>query len=226
MRISYRTKVMELQILSLLLSLPWVFFLYRVTALPTTPSPPTKMALPTPPDSRPLSPHEKGSSEQYFERAILTPTFGRPPTPLTPGLVHTPTDSQEKYMVVSPYTSEDHLLDLNSVSLPNQLLAQALTSMDLVREDYATAPYIESFNWQIVVEKLQGLLSAEPSFHWEAQSFYIVVFRSQIPPTTDRSHLGQLDEAAHAEATASGGLLKYWFGVPDATGRNLATCEF
>lgn len=29
---------------------------------------------------------------------------------------------------------------------------------------------------------------------------------------------------SHAEATQSGGLLKYWFGVPDTEGRNLATC--
>ena len=60
---------------------------------------------------------------------------------------------------------------------------------------------------------------------WPHQSFYIVVFRSRIPPTTSRLQLGELDERAHAEAMQSGGLLKYWFGVPDGEGRNLATCK-
>jgi len=32
------------------------------------------------------------------------------------------------------------------------------------------------------------------------------------------------DKAAHAEAIKSGGLLKYWFGIPDENRRNLATC--
>lgn len=52
----------------------------------------------------------------------------------------------------------------------------------------------------------------------------IVVFRSQVPPTTSRHALGELDQRSHAEAMKSGGLLKYWFGMPDADGRNLATC--
>ncbi|RYP05848.1 hypothetical protein DL764_003522 [Monosporascus ibericus] len=50
-------------------------------------------------------------------------------------------------------------------------------------------------------------------------SFFIVAFRSQIPPTTAYEELGVLDKAAHAEATASGGFLN-----PDDEGRNLATC--
>ena len=33
-----------------------------------------------------------------------------------------------------------------------------------------------------------------------------------------------VNRRSHAEATQSGGLLKYWFGVPDTEGRNLATC--
>lgn len=53
----------------------------------------------------------------------------------------------------------------------------------------------------------------------------IVVFRSQVPPTTSRHALRDLDQESHAEAMKSGGLLKYWFGMPDADGRNLATCK-
>lgn len=73
---------------------------------------------------------------------------------------------------------------------------------------------------------LKSLYENEHDFDWEEQNFYVVVFRSQVPPTTDRSHLGTLDERSHVEAMEGGGLLKYWFGTPDATGRNLATCKF
>lgn len=130
----------------------------------------------------------------------------------------------EGKLVVSPYTTPDHLLDLSAVSPSCRHLAQALAGLRAVREDYATAPYLESFNWPEVVENLRASLTTDKTYRWQDQGFYIVVFRSQIPPTTDRSHLGALDEVSHAEAMAGGGLLKYWFGIPDATGRNLATC--
>jgi len=52
-----------------------------------------------------------------------------------------------------------------------------------------------------------------------------VVFRSQVLASTDPTHLAVLDERSHAEAMNSGGLLKYWFGIPDGGHRNLATCE-
>lgn len=58
----------------------------------------------------------------------------------------------------------------------------------------------------------------------ETWKYYVIVFRSQIKPGTERPYLGLLDEGAHVEAVEAGGLLKYWFGVPDAEGRNLATC--
>ena len=127
-------------------------------------------------------------------------------------------------LIVSPYTSQSHLFDLNSVDKANQLLAAALTVLKVIRPDYATAPYISAFNWSEVLERLKLSLKINTGYQWQEQFFYIVVFRSQIPPSTDRSHLGSLDEAAHAEAMKSGGLLKYWFGVPDENGRNLATC--
>ena len=128
------------------------------------------------------------------------------------------------HLVVSPYGSPFHLLDLSTVSKPNQLLAQALTLLQSVRSDYATASYVNSFNWTTVIESLVASLRVNDDFEWQPEAFYIIVFRSQIPPTTDRSRLFALDELSHAEAMESGGLLKYWFGVPDAEGRNLATC--
>lgn len=127
------------------------------------------------------------------------------------------------HLVVSPYTTLPHLLDLRTLEEPQRLLAKSLTLLQSTQDDYATAPYHKSFNWDAVVDQLRSLLGSS-NHHWNHQYFYIVVFRSQIPPTTDRTHLIELDQKSHAEATRSGGLLKYWFGMPDQNGRNLATC--
>ncbi|KAK0717879.1 hypothetical protein B0T26DRAFT_647240 [Lasiosphaeria miniovina] len=135
----------------------------------------------------------------------------------------TPAWGIDRYLVVSPYTDANHLLDLGSLDRENHLLALALVNLQCVREDYATAPYLETFNWAEVMTNLRDL-AREMNYVWKETSFYIVAFRSQIPPTTVYAELGTLDKAAHIEATASGGFLKYWFGTPDAEGRNLATC--
>ena len=127
------------------------------------------------------------------------------------------------FLVVSPYAFQPHLLDLRRLESPQNLLARALTLLKPVRTDYATAPYHLSFNWRFVIDYLR-FLNEEAGHLWSWQHFYIVVFRSQVPSTTNRVELGELDEKAHAEATQSGGLLKYWFGKPDENGRNLATC--
>jgi hypothetical protein len=47
---------------------------------------------------------------------------------------------------VSPYEEASHLLDLRSVDTANQLLAKALVGLKCLRDDYATAPYVEIFN--------------------------------------------------------------------------------
>lgn len=127
------------------------------------------------------------------------------------------------HLVVSPYSSLPHLLDLRRLEESQRLIAKALTVLESARDDYATAPYDQSFNWDGVIGWLKSLLELS-EYRWKRQHFYIVVFRSQVPPTTNRTHLGALDQNSHAEATKSGGLLKYWFGVPDENGRNLATC--
>ncbi|KAK4040262.1 eukaryotic translation initiation factor 3 subunit-like protein [Parachaetomium inaequale] len=133
------------------------------------------------------------------------------------------TPSLDRYLVVSPYHEQDHLLDLESLDVENQLLALSLTKLKCLRQDYATAPYTETFNWGEIIETLQTLAGGI-NHTWKKTSFFVVAFRSRIPPTTVYAELGTLDKAAHAEATASGGFLKYWFGTPDAEGRNLATC--
>lgn len=121
-----------------------------------------------------------------------------------------PSDTEtekERYLVVSPYTEKEHLLDLERVDVENRLLALALTRLRCLRPDYATAPYLETFNWAEIVEAVKAL-TLERTHNWRETSFFIVAFRSQIPPTTVYAELGTLDKAAHAEATASGGFLK------------------
>ncbi|KAL8696973.1 MAG: hypothetical protein Q9201_007380 [Fulgogasparrea decipioides] len=129
----------------------------------------------------------------------------------------------EDLLTVSPYTDRAHLLDLTALNQAQVLFAKALTILAPVTASYATAPYISSFNWDAVFRWLADAVKAN-AFVWEEQFFYVVIFRSQVPPSTDRSHLGALDKKAHAEAMETNGLLKYWFGTPDEDGRNLATC--
>lgn len=155
-------------------------------------------------------------------------TIQRAPTKLESTVtVHlspsSPEANDENLLVVSPYDELPHLLDLRTVNAANQVLAKALVGLKCLRDDYATAPYVETFNWPEVINSVKHL-SSSSGFVWKEQAFYIVVFRSQIPPTTVYADLGVLDKAAHAEATKSGGFLKYWFGSPDEHGRNLATC--
>lgn len=118
-----------------------------------------------------------------------------------------PNDNNENFLIVSPYDEQPHLLDLRTLDTANQILARALTGLKCLRDDYATAPYVEIFNWAEIVEHVREL-SIASNFNWKEKYFYIVVFRSQIPPTTVYADLGVLDKAAHAEATKSGGFLK------------------
>lgn len=112
-----------------------------------------------------------------------------------------------RYLVASPYTEAEHLLDLETLDVENGLLAEALVKMKPLRHDYATAPYAETFNWEEVIERVRELATAR-GVDFKETSWYIVAFRSQYKPTTDHPDLGVLDKAAHAEAMASGGFLK------------------
>jgi hypothetical protein len=53
----------------------------------------------------------------------------------------------------------------------------------------------------------------------------VVIFRSKRKEVVDKYLLHVLDQQSHIEATASGGLLKYWFGDPNPERRNVATCK-
>jgi hypothetical protein len=131
--------------------------------------------------------------------------------------------STSSHLVVSPYLSPPHLLDLTSYSTSSQLFAKALTIFQPTRDDYAIAEYTESFNFQEVVKTLRSFARAE-EYTWKKTDFYVVSFRSQLKPDADGERLFELDAFSHQEAMASGGLLKYWYGVKDQNRRNLATC--
>lgn len=127
-------------------------------------------------------------------------------------------------IVSSPYHSPSHLLDLRTLSVQPRLFARALALMEPSRPDYATADYLDSFNWPVIMAKLRSL-ACEEGIQWSQQSFYTVIFRSKLNPNINRDLLRRLDEESHREAAESGGLLKYWFGVPNGERRNLATCK-
>ena len=82
--------------------------------------------------------------------------------------------------------------------------AEHKTAVDIVRQ---------VFNWEEI--KLAEHLSG---------SFHGVVFRSMRAQDSESMSLYEADRSAHEEAVASGGLLMYWYGVPDQDGMNLATC--
>lgn len=134
---------------------------------------------------------------------------------------------EHNYIQTSPYTEQNHLLDLNSLTKPHKIMAQALTVMQPLSGQYATTAYKEAFNWEDVVDKLRELSEAGGTgYVFPETSFYVIVFRSRVPPGVYRPELGVLDKEAHREAVESGWLLKYWFGTPDQEGKNLATLVF
>jgi len=120
-------------------------------------------------------------------------------------------------MVSSPYP--DHLLDLSTLDEPSQEMATLLQELH-ANKGYLDLPYEQAFNWSTILSKLS------PNF--PAAEYYIVVFRSCLALSSVNSELfvelHAHDKLSHLEANESGGLLKYWFGVPAADRRNLATC--
>lgn len=135
-------------------------------------------------------------------------------------------EQETELLISSPYNHPRHLLDLTTLDTQNRLLALALAALKPIRSDYATAGYLESFNWTEVLRILR-LLASNEGHEWCEQKFYTVIFRSKLNKDIDGERLGDLDQHSHREATESGGLLKYWFGKAGQVGReNLATCEF
>ena len=130
---------------------------------------------------------------------------------------------EQQWLITSPYTTKVHQLDLSTIDLQNQILAIALQILTPVSEDYAVLPYPETFQWESVMDVVRTLAKLS-GVRWTRREFYVVEFRSRLKADIDRALLYKLDEMSHAEAAVSGGLLKYWYGKPDAERRNLATC--
>jgi len=125
--------------------------------------------------------------------------------------------------IASPYLTQEHLLDLNTLDPQSRLLALALSSLTPARADYATCSYELALNWDHIFTYLASL-TTEQHLAWKKQSFYVVEFRSKLKESVDNDLLYALDRQSHREATESGGLLKYWYGSPDSSRFNLATC--
>ena len=171
----------------------------------------------TPPTSSPMSRAVHRQDSDITEDAALRST------PDTSHQLST-IDLNATHLISSPYNDFANQLTLNDLELPYRLFAFALTALKPIREDYATAPYLESFNWPEVFALLRNLCK-QTGYEWKQLSFYTVIFRSQLLEGIDRDRLGLLDQKSHEEACASGGLLKYWFGSTDSELQNLATCK-
>jgi hypothetical protein len=89
---------------------------------------------------------------------------------------------------------------------------QVLEDLRPIREDYATAPILESFNW---AESLASVDGAD---------WYMVAFRSVRNQHADDRLLYELDARAHEEAISHTGLVHYFGGELDAERRCLSFC--
>ena len=89
---------------------------------------------------------------------------------------------------------------------------QVLDALRPIREDYAIAPILESFNWA------ECLASADGA------DWYMVAFRSVRNQHADDRLLYELDARAHEEAISHTGLVHYFGGELDAERRCLSFC--
>jgi len=128
-------------------------------------------------------------------------------------------DASTHWLNVSPYPEPEHLLDLQSLGTPCRLLALALTTLAPATTDYASTKYQDAIDWRSVMSRLRSLAQRD-GYTWTRQEFYVVDFRSKLMRDIDVDLLFKLDKLSHVEATQSGGLLKYWYGVPDGDRRN------
>jgi hypothetical protein len=89
---------------------------------------------------------------------------------------------------------------------------QVLDGLRPIREDYAIAPILESFNWAECLGSVEGA------------DWYMVAFRSVRNGEADDRLLYELDARAHEEAISHTGLVHYFGGELDAERRCLSFC--
>jgi hypothetical protein len=110
-----------------------------------------------------------------------------------------------------PLLTETRLPDIDRPSLS---LHKALHHFKPITPDYANTPYDKAFNWS------ELRLPKDEEREW-----FCVAFRSKRKAGSDGISLYDADKLAHDEAIRHGGLILYWYGVPNPeTGMNLATC--
>ncbi|KAG2015510.1 hypothetical protein CC2G_008778 [Coprinopsis cinerea AmutBmut pab1-1] len=110
-----------------------------------------------------------------------------------------------------PMVTATRLPDIDPASLS---LHKALHHFRPVTTEYAEVPYDQAFNWSHLE------LPEDEEREW-----YCVAFRSQRKAGSDGDSLYEADKLAHEEAVSNGGLIMYWYGIPNPrTGMNLATC--
>ncbi|TFK25721.1 hypothetical protein FA15DRAFT_589948 [Coprinopsis marcescibilis] len=134
----------------------------------------------------------------------LPPLLSALPERVPPVEVQTPADS-------SPLTTETRLPDIDPASLS---LHKSLHHFQPITSDYAEVPYEDGFNWS------ELRLPEDEEREW-----YCVAFKSQRKAGSNGDSLYEADKLAHEEAVCNGGLIMYWYGIPNPqTGMNLATC--
>ncbi|KIM40157.1 hypothetical protein M413DRAFT_446315 [Hebeloma cylindrosporum] len=112
---------------------------------------------------------------------------------------------------LQPIFTETCLPDIDPASLS---LHRALHHFKPLSPNYADTPYAEAFNWADLRLPLG-----------EEREWYCVVFRSKRKAGSDGISLYDADKLAHEEAIRNGGLILYWYGLPNkVSGTNLATC--
>lgn len=134
-----------------------------------------------------------------------------------------------QFIQSSPYGDKEHWIELEREPTNYQIVSLALQSFTATTSKYAFEPYEKSFNIDEIIDIIKDYCK-QLNYQFPQTSIYIIAFRSilyeEIRNSSEkRQVLAQVDKASHYEANQSGGLLKYWFGVPDDEfGQNLATC--
>jgi len=124
---------------------------------------------------------------------------------------HTLDPCHGSHFPLKPLHTEVRLPHIDPASLS---LHHALHHFRPLDRSYSSKSYAEAFNWD------ELLLPVEEEREW-----YCVAFRSKRAAGSNSEALYAADAKAHDEAIRNGGLIMYWYGVPDErTGLNLATC--
>lgn len=168
--------------------------------------------------------HVHAINEESLPRASTVELDGKTSIPANELVGVEKNLSSFPWLAVSPYLEREHQLDLRTIDTPYRLLALALTKLEKATDDYAIVKYEDAFKWSDLMNHLKDLADGE-DYKWKRQQFYVVEFRSKLKKDIDNDLLFRLDKKSHEEATAAGGLLKYWYGEPDSDRRNLATCK-